>query len=449
MSNAVASRSGIGVASAFAQLGGAFRRRGAAGPGALAAVTLALLLISASVVRANEALASSSANRRWHSPEKSATATYLGNDQKDSALLVLRKSAVLGTELQIQSNASAISFVSGEIKVTFPVDQVADGAVVKLKLEGGDNPALYVNGKEQPRNRGKWIELVNSPESNFTVVLADVSFATVTFGEKAPAPKAASPAAEPASREPAVAAAKEPKELLRNVTPQKLKAATKDFAGGVSSACPRCSGSGKITASVQTGTRREGAILRKVYRDETHTCDRCKGAGRVRVTDEVLNRFADNFVRHLAGLKQDDPKSQDAISNAYKMITDSMIGDHKTWVLLTENGRSILSQKAPTVGTPVIAKVLVKDALPVVDGKRRFMVEIGGTDKRVLVLDPVSADEVKSGPALMGGLVESPDKLAGNEHPVAIVQHGFLVAPPIEKGWWWWYWWRGDRPRGE
>jgi hypothetical protein len=411
----------------------------------LALAALALLLASTSAASANEAMVSSSpANRRWHAPDKSASATFLGNDQKGTASLVLKKAALMGTEFQVQSDASAISFVSGAIRITFPIEQVADGAVAKFKFEGGDSPSLSFNGKDQARNRGKWIELVNSPESNFTVEFADVTFATVTFDSKS-LDKVGSPATEPPSHEQAAVAAKEPRELLRNMTPQQLKTASKDFAASVSSVCSRCSGSGKVNVSVEYGTRREGAIIRKLYHDEARTCDRCKGAGHIRASDEVLNRFAGNFVKHMAGLKQEDPKAQDAISDAYKMITECMIGDHRTWTLLTENGRSILSQKTPTVGTPVIAKVLVKDALPVVGGTRRFMVEVGGTDKRVLVLDPVSADEIKSGPALMGGLIESPDKLAGNEHPVAIVQHGFLVAPPIEKGWRWWYWWR-DQP---
>jgi hypothetical protein len=416
------------------------------------ALAIAILLTVTNGVGANEAMAPSSlANRRWHAPDKSAAATFLGKDQKETASLVLKRAVVMGTEFQIQSDASAISLISGDIRITLPVEQVADGAVVKLKLVAGDDPTLLVNGKEQPRISGKWIELVKSAGNNLTVELADTSFATVTFDSKALESnaaaeiKAAAPAADTSEGHDGGAAAG-PGELLRNVTPQRLKASAKDFAAAVTSPCPHCSGAGNVTTSVQYGTRREGAILRKLYRDETKQCDRCRGVGRIRATDEVLNRFAATFVRQLAGLKQDDPKAQDAISDAYKMITDSMIGDHKTWALLTENGRSILSQKAPTAGTPVVAKVLVKSALPAAGGKRRFVVEVGGTDLQVLVLDPVSADEVKSGPALMGGLVEAPEKLAGKERPLPVVNRGFLVAPPIEKGWWWWYWWRGDRP---
>jgi hypothetical protein len=62
------------------------------------------------------------------------------------------------------------------------------------------------------------------------------------------------------------------------------------------------------------------------------------------------------------------------------------------------------------------------------------------------VSDPVSADEIESGPALIGGLVEPVEKFTADRRAVAVVSQGFLVAPPIEKGWYWWWWWRRDRP---
>jgi hypothetical protein len=345
--------------------------------------------------------------------------------------------------------------VSGDsLRLAFPVDPAPDGAVSKVKMTGGDQPALLFNGKERARDRGKWIELVESKEKNVTIELANASFATVTFEAKAldqgldatpPTPTAGQGAPSAAARTAGTSGGADT-ELLHTVTPAQLRAASDAFANGVSRTCPRCSGSGKVTVSVQTGTRQEGRLTRPLYTDETRQCDRCRGTGLLRASDEVLNRLAGTFLKSLASLKQDDPKSQDAISDAYKMITASMVGDFKIWTLLTENGRSILSQRTPVPGTPVIAKALIKQSYPKQNGKRLYLVEIGGTDKLVLVSDPVSADELQSGPALIGGLVESAERQTADRRAVAIVSQGFLVAPPIEKGWYWWWWWRTDVP---
>lgn len=419
------------------------------------AVLGSLFVCSAEPAGAHEVLALHASNLRWHAPAKSTTATFLGKDQKETAVLVVKKVAVLGTELSIQSDATAIALVSGDsVRVSFTVDPTPDGATSKLKLVGGDQPSVAFNGREEARNRGKWIEIVESKEKNLTIELANASFATVTFEPKAldqgmdiapPAAADGSPGTSTHAPGGTVITGSAGTELLHSVTPAQLRAASDAFANGVSRVCSHCSGTGSVTVQVQSGTRQEGRLSRPLYTNETKQCDRCRGTGHVRSSDEVLNRLAGNFLKSLSSLKQDDPKSQDAISDAYKMITASMIGDFKTWTLLTENGRSILSQRAPVAGTPVIAKALVKRSFPKQNGRRQFMVEIGGTDKLVLVSDPVSADEVLSGPALIGGLVEPVEKFTSDQRPVAVVSQGFLVAPPVEKGWWWWWWWR-DRP---
>jgi hypothetical protein len=421
----------------------------------LVAGAIILPAVMARVAGAHEVLALHASNLRWHAPAKSLTATFLGKDEKETAVLVLKKAAVFGTEVSIQSDASAITIVSGDsLRIAFPVDPAPDGAVSKVKMTGGDQPALLFNEKERARDRGKWIELVESKEKNVTIELANASFATVTFEAKAldqgldatpPTPTAAQGAPGAVARTPGASGGADT-ELLHTVTPAQLRAASDAFANGVSRTCPHCSGSGKVTVSVQTGTRQEGRLTRPLYTDETRQCDRCRGTGHLRASDEVLNRLAGTFLKSLSSLKQDDPKSQDAISDAYKMITASMVGDFKTWTLLTENGRSILSQRTPVPGTPVIAKALIKQSYPKQNGKRLYLVEIGGTDKLVLVSDPVSADELQSGPALIGGLVESAERQTADRRAIAIVSQGFLVAPPIEKGWYWWWWWRTDGP---
>lgn len=418
----------------------------------LGLLALGSQLISVPAADAHEVLAVNASNTRWHAPAKSLTATFLGKDQKETAILVVRKAAVLGTTVSIQSDATTVTLVSGDsMRISFPVDPAPDGAISKLKLTGGDQPVLAFNGKEEARSRGKWIEIVESKERNLTLELVNASFATVTFepkaleqGMDAAAPAGSESTASPAApaRSAAGSASAEGAELLHTVTPEQLRSASDAFANGVSRTCPHCSGTGKVTVSVQTGTRQSGRLSRPIYTDQIRRCDHCSGTGRLRASDEVLNRLAGNFLKSLANLKQDDPKSQDAISDAYKMITASMIGDYKTWTLLTENGRSILSQRTPAKGTPVIAKALVTRSYPEQNGRRQFMVQIGGTDKLVLLTDPVSADEVQSGPVLIGGLIEPVKRQTADLRPVAEVSQGFLVAPPVEKGWWWWYWWR-------
>jgi hypothetical protein len=410
---------------------------------------LGLLPFSPRQSAAHEIVAATPGNLRWHAPAHSVTATFLGKDEKETATLALKKAAVVNTEISIQSDATAISLVVGEnLHIVFPVSPGPDGAITRLKLGGGDSPALLLNGKEQVRLRGKWIEAVESKERYLTVELQNATFAEVKFDPKSvegePAPKPAEPGGTPSGSRPRAEVAEtggpggdEPV-ATGSTTASQLKAAADAFANGVSRRCPRCSGKGTVIVSVQVGTRQEGRIIRPIYRDQTKTCDKCRGSGHLRASDEVLNRLAGRFLKTLAGVKRDDPKTQDAISASYKMITDSMIGDYKTWTLLTENGRSILSQKSPALGTPVIAKVLVKKVLPRVGEKRQFMVQVGGTDKMVQVADPVSADEIESGPALMGGIITT----SGATGRAPLLAQGFLVAPPVEKGWYWWYWWR-------
>jgi hypothetical protein len=418
--------------------------------GLVAGCFLTGVLGIAAFVSAHAVVALTPGNLRWHAPNKSVTATFLGKDQKETAVLDLKKAAVLNTEISIQSDATTINLVSGDsVRLSFTVLTTADGATTRLKLGGGDQPVLLINDKDEPRLRGKWIEVASAKDRNLTIELENTTFATVTFDQKSveasdtPNPGSTGgerPNPSGTGHGGASAELSGAGEMLQTITPAQLKVAADAFASGVSHRCLKCSGRGKVTVSVQYGTRQDGRIITPLYRDETQQCDRCKGSGKLRASDEILNRLAGNFLKSLSAVKRDDPKTQDAISDSYKMITDVMIGDYKTWLLLTENGRSILSQQSPTVGTPVIAKCLVKKLLPREHDTRDFLVEIGGTNKVVRISEPVSADEVKSGPALAGGV------LAGHEATGMIVlNHGFLVAPPIEKGWWWWYWWRPGR----
>ena len=57
------------------------------------------------------------------------------------------------------------------------------------------------------------------------------------------------------------------------------------------------------------------------------------------------------------------------------------------------------------------------------------------------VVDPVSADRLEHGSALMGGLVDGTVEQSPGAADMPVVAHGFLVAPPIEKTWYWWWDW--------
>ena len=409
---------------------------------------------------AHEVLAKALANLRWHAPAKSITVTFLGKDEKETAVLVVKKAAVLDTEISIRSDATTITIVSGgSIRIPFTVDVSPDGTTSRLNLGAGDSPKLLFNDNEDPDLRAKWIKVVNSKEENLSIELTDATTATVKFDPKsiekgaaiaaaAPADPGASAPADPAAgadgakpaeggAHPAAAA-----ELLHPVPPATLKRAAFAFADGVSHRCIRCSGTGHITVSVQYGTRQEGSLIRPLMRDEVQICKTCNGAGKLRDADPALRRLAANFVKAMAAVKRDAPDTQEVLSGCYKMITDVMIGDENTWILMTETGRGVLSQRSPAPGTPVIVKVHIKQMSSPAPGKREFVVTVLGLDQDIRVIDPVSADEVDSGPALVGGLLEPP--LAGDR--MMVLARGFLVAPPIDRSWWWWY---GVRPRAE
>ncbi len=401
----------------------------------------AMGLLLAPSLPAHEMVESSPANARWDIPTTSSVATFLGKDEIEVAVLLLKKAETMGAEIVIQSDAPTISFSSGDsVKVSFSVKPEKEGAISHVKFVGGDQPTISIEGKEDIRQRGKWIQVVKAAAKELKVELSGATFATVTLPGKSGPAKPTPVAASQPVEDPKGGALP-----AKKVTPAKLHATAIAFSNGVSHKCERCDGSGKVTKSVKTGSVKQGAIIRPTYSNVTQSCDTCDGKGSVRARDDLLNRLAGNFLLSLAGLDESDPKAQAAVSDAYKVITDRMIGDYKTWELLTENGRSILSQRNPTAGTPVIAKCIVKRSLPLKNGKRQYLVKIGGTDKLVVISDPVSADEVKSGPALIGGMVEPPDtKKEGEKEAVAVLEQGFLVAPPVQRSWYWWYWWEKE-----
>jgi len=645
---------------------------------------------------AHEALVDVPENAKWHSPDKSGAATFLGGDKAETAVIILKKDALVGGSLTIEGDCSAISLRSGDSpKVTFAVEVKPDGSTNKLKLVGGDQPAILLNDRPQQRLSGKWIQVVTASDPTLILELDRTTFATVKYelspnaaaavaasgtpaaGSATP-PTPAAPAA-PAHAEQATVTAppkvslgkdassgnavidraaksvfqvqvlnvnKQPftggtafivspdgfavtnfhviqgassaiavfskntasipvelvavdpkhdlaliqlakpktgqydslpiadrgpaegdvvwaigrpsnghimtkgkisglktfddfpvplqqsmksmardskwvqtdcalnqgnsggplvneqgtvvgvaswiwlgdqnlnfglssshlaelishksdkpltfggadsefaqirtpwsemprqpvsEELLQTVKPEELIAASHAFADGIHKKCATCSGTGHVTERIQTGVLRGSTFSQATYRDEQRMCVKCKGAGWVRATDEVLGRLNTTFLKKMAGVIRDDPKTQDAISTAYKMITTVMIGDHETWAMLTTSSRSVLSQRSPVPGSAVVAKVRVLRCMPMQGGQRRFTVEVGGTEQTIYLVDPVAADQLESGVALMGGLIDGPGMLTENKRPITVVRNGFLIAPPVDQAWWWWY----------
>jgi hypothetical protein len=177
---------------------------------------------------------------------------------------------------------------------------------------------------------------------------------------------------------------------------------------------------------------------RPVYRKVTKNCDRCRGSGSERASDEVILRNSEKLLRTIAGLKLDDPKSQEALAGAYDTITQFMIGNEKTWLLQTSRSRSIFAQKTIAESTALIARASVVSELPSSEGRPRlFVVRVSGTDQVVLLSSPVTAESVRSGKVLVGGLFAGFTDTREARRAI-VLQNGFLIAPPVQPTWYWW-----------
>jgi hypothetical protein len=396
---------------------------------------LIVAFLVSSPVLAIDAVADSSQNPRWHCSDKSGVATYLAGDKAESAVLVLNKAKVLGQTLTVTSDASYIVLQSGDSPhVTFQIPANPDGTASKILMTGGDQPTLFFNDKEQVQQQGKFIQVVTASNSTITLTLGTTTFAKVKF--EAPAtPAAAAPVEKPAS----LAETAGNRELLKPVTASQLLNVVKAFDQGINKKCPGCSGTGKVKVQVRTGSQQQGMYSVPVFETQEKKCEKCNGSGIDRSKDEVLIKLAGSMVKDLAALKKTDPKAQTTLTEAYDEITKDMIGDQKTWTSLTKNGRSILAQSSPAINTTVVALVEVKKSVPREKDERRYLVRVLGTDKEVYVDNPALADEVKSGRALMGGMVDDPILSGKDGKKTTVLRGGFLIAPQVTHDWWWWY----------
>ncbi len=400
-------------------------------------VALAIML-SVRAVLAIDAIPNDPLNKRWHVAEKTMLATFLGGDKPEAAVLVLNKAAVQGSTLTIETDGKYVILqATGTPHVGFPVTPQKDGGY-KLQLVGGDQPALFFEGKEQVDQEGKWIQILQSDDKVIHLEISEATFARVKFDMPDTGKAPAAPAVAQVVDSPHPA----DKELIHNIPASQLSGAAHAFTEGIEKKCTLCGGTGKVTNRVQTGSRTEGIYSVPVFENREEQCSRCKGTGIDRASDEALIRMSGNVVKDLAQLKEDDDHRQDALTKTYTMITDKMIGDEKTWVLLTANGKSILAQKKPALGTAVVSFVEVKKSIKLGEDKRRFLVRVLGTDREVYVDDPALADEMKNGRALMGGVIA--DAIGDNpKEKFTTLQGGFLIAPKVDHAWSWWYRYKG------
>jgi hypothetical protein len=399
----------------------------------LVLLQLSLLIFCPVSARAIDAVADASVNPRWHCSEKTDTATFLAGDKPETAKLILNKPNVLGQTVTVTSDASYLVLsCAGSPKVVFQIPANPDGTASKFVLTGGDQPTLSFNGKEQIQQQGKWIQIETAKDATISLELGTASFASVKFEPPAPARAEAAPIQVVAKKTAPTAA-----ELLRPINASQLSVVCKAFDQGINKKCPSCGGAGEVSVQVQTGSHNVGPYSVPNYENRKQKCTRCNGSGIDRSKDEVLIRLAGNMVKGLAAVKQDDPKTQQTLTDAYGEITKDMIGDQRAWITLTQNGKSILAQKAPALGTTVVSMVKVKRADKLPNNQRRFLVQVMGIDKEVYVDDPTLADQLNSGHALMGGMVDQSVDENGNK--INVLHGGFLIAPKVDKEWWWWY----------
>jgi hypothetical protein len=405
-------------------------------------ITASILYILLSIVSTSPSLAIDAipnlpANARWHASDSTATATFLGGDNAELATLSLTKSKIAGHPITINTDATQITLQSGDSPhVTIKIPPNPQGTSTKILMVGGDSPTIFFNDSEQIQQQGKWIQIMSAPDANITLKLTATTFAKVKFDSAAPPAANANLAASDST--PTKTPDTGP-ELLHSTTAAQLESACTVFDNSLSKKCTACSGNGWTIEKVQTGTQQQGRFVYPVYSDKKVPCSICNGKGFIRSSDDVLMRLASNMVKGMATINQDDPNTQNVMSDAYTEITRDMIGDRPTWTSLTTRGKSILAQKAPRPGSIVVSLVEVQQSIQTPDHHRRFLVRVIGTDRKVYVDDPSLADELKAGKALMGGMVADPLPATADGEPTTVLKGGFLIAPEIKKDWWWWY----------
>jgi len=112
-------------------------------------------------------------------------------------------------------------------------------------------------------------------------------------------------------------------------------AAARAIPNAISRKCSKCNGKGEITVRVQSGVDDPDAFIqRPVFHDETKKCDKCNGKKTERSSDEDIKRLVSNLVQSIATLNLNDKRAQASLSEGYTVLTKTIIGDKRTWLLI-------------------------------------------------------------------------------------------------------------------
>src|ERR1700722_10167868 len=222
------------------------------------------------------------------------------------------------------------------------------------------------------------IQIIAAKDGNITLQLSSTSFAKVKFDAAAPLTTA--------SNSPDVAP-----ELLHAINANQLRVMYTAFDKSVNRPCSYCSGTGKITVTVQTGVKHGGTFADPIYSTHEENCPHCNGKGVIHGEEDAIIQQANILVKGMASVNPDDPDAQSVLSDTYAVITRDMIGDRPTWVALTAHGKSILAQRSPQAGSVIVSLVEVEKSEKTPDHRRRYLVRVIGTDRKIYVDNPALA----------------------------------------------------------
>jgi len=234
--------------------------------------------------------------------------------------------------------------------------------------------------------------------------------------------------------------------VASNISAVRLTATATAVPNAIGHRCNECSGTGRISTKVQTGTQSGNGMTAPVFSTRTDRCSKCGGTGIERSSDEIIERLADNLVRQIASLDRKDKDYQRALNAAYKCLTEAVIGDSRTWIKLNSDARGVVAQQKLLPRTAIVVRGDFVNSVADPDGNgQMFYATVSGTNQLVLLRYPVTAEDPKPGASvLMGGLIAGTAETR-DKHRIVIVQNGFLVAPVISPDWYWW--WTGESRR--
>lgn len=376
-------------------------------------------------------LANDPANAQWSASAATSDAVWLGGQPRQSAVLVIRKIAVIPGSVTIESDAKVCALHTPDGRpMAMPLS--AEHVTTFVFGTSGDRPTLKLGDQEVPALRGAWIAIAGDPSDKMVLEIPGATYATVRFAPPAQPAPATAPATRPGSAVPP---------LVRRGNAAQVSSAARAISNGLTRKCPDCDGKGTVTKKTQAGYENgDSFISRPVFTEEIVTCEKCNGTKIVRMPDEAVDRLSGQLVKSIAVLNLDDRSAQRALSDAYRVLTEIVIGDKQAWIMLNGRGRGVVAQKRIDLNTPIMVQAkFVQSAPSERDVDRTYDAVIAGTDQIVRVVSPVTAEEVRPGLfVLIGGVFEQVVQGEKGER-VVVLRHGFVVAPNIPKDWTWWW----------